>query len=296
MNAFWPITIALIALNVAIAYASSIEITGISTAVLFVSAMLSLYLVYSRIIPRPQIAALANSCAQLLAASAVLCVLTYMVATDRPLIDNQIAAFDKQLGFDWLAFFYWVKAHPNIDLVLEVSYSIMLPQMLITIVVLSATERYNRLHEFVLLYSVTLFITTVFFAFFPAAGAWESYGVANNPTLINNYLPDFHAARGGQLHVLDLSKVHGIVQFPSFHAALALIFVIVARGIRIWFPIAIALNCIMSVSALTHGGHHLADILAGFVLTVAVAALLTYRSVSATRMHKVEASGLISKS
>jgi hypothetical protein len=240
------------------------------TPVIFVTALIAVYAFYSQIRPRPQIATMASACAKFIAISAVMCTLTYMVAPHRQLVDDQLAAADKFIGFDWLAFFNWVKSHPNIDLAFECAYSSMLPQMLITIIVLGATKRFDQLNEFVAVYFITLFITTVCFVFFPAAGAWETYGVANNPTLIDSYLPDFHMVRDTQMQIFDLSKAHGIIQFPSFHAALALIFIIAARGVRFLFQISIALNCVMIVSALTHGGHHLADIVAGLALTSAV--------------------------
>jgi hypothetical protein len=42
-----------------------------------------------------------------------------------------------------------------------------------------------------------------------------------------------------------MAKAMGIIQFPSFHAAVALIFTYTSRVIRILFPVSAGLNALM---------------------------------------------------
>ena len=57
--------------------------------------------------------------------------------------------------------------------------------------------------------------------------------------------------------------MEGIVRFPSFHTALAVIFTYAHRGIRWSFPPVAALNGVMLRSIPSEGGHYLVDMIAG---------------------------------
>jgi len=108
----------------------------------------------------------------------------------------------------------------------------------------------------------------------PAEGAWAYYGVAH---LVDAYyLPDFYALRAREMPEIVMAKTTGIIQFPSFHAAVALIFIYESRGIRILFPACMGLNALMIISTPTWGGHHLSDVLAG--LAVVPCAIFILRS------------------
>ena len=74
---------------------------------------------------------------------------------------------------------------------------------------------------------------------------------------------DFFAMRNGTLHALDLARLAGLVNFPSFHTTLAIVFVYAVRRRSRPLTIAAALNVVMIVSVLTEGGHYLVDVIAG---------------------------------
>jgi membrane-associated phospholipid phosphatase len=72
--------------------------------------------------------------------------------------------------------------------------------------------------------------------------------------------------RAGTLRALDMTQLMGIVTFPSYHAALALIFVRAFRDVP-GLAIAGALWATLTIVATpVFGGHYLVDVLAGLAL------------------------------
>lgn len=272
---FWTVVAALAVIDAILAHIQSIKITVGAPALIGFCVLAGANLIYSRVRLRPRIAALALSGMQLVSFLASVAVLSYLTAAlDFPLIDQHLAAVDRALGFDWLAVFEWVKLHPVIDDALNLAYLSFAPQLFVLLIVLSAVDRSR---EFVAIFSLTLLIVVALSAIMPAAGAWAFYGVENQTS--NFYLPDFIALRTDTLREIELTKTSGIVQFPSFHAAFGLIVILATRGIRFVFPVAAVWNAIMIFSALTHGGHHLSDVLAGLAIALCVATYLrTYDS------------------
>lgn len=61
---------------------------------------------------------------------------------------------------------------------------------------------------------------------------------------------------------LRLDDLYGLITFPSFHVAAAVLIAYAARGTPLAF-LALVLNLVMAVSALSEGGHYLVDVLAG---------------------------------
>ena len=81
--------------------------------------------------------------------------------------------------------------------------------------------------------------------------------------------------RAGLWTTLDFNKVDGIVTFPSFHAALAVVFPFAVRRVRWALTIMVPLNALMLLSTPTVGGHYLADTVAGVLLALISIALTT---------------------
>jgi membrane-associated phospholipid phosphatase len=63
--------------------------------------------------------------------------------------------------------------------------------------------------------------------------------------------------------MVELSNLDGIVTFPSFHAAAAVLLAWAASGIPFLRYPMIALNFLMLISAIPIGGHYAIDVIAG---------------------------------
>lgn len=105
-----------------------------------------------------------------------------------------------------------------------------------------------------------------------AAGAYVSYGLASPGELAT--VAHFGQLRDGTMHVFDLGNMQGLVSLPSYHTALALIFVRSMRWTRVGFVVACVLIGLMILSTPTEGGHYLVDMAAGVGLWALPAGML----------------------
>jgi len=68
--------------------------------------------------------------------------------------------------------------------------------------------------------------------------------------------------RGGGPLSFDLSRLQGLISFPSYHTVLAVLLTYAHRRSLLLAPIALV-NGIMLFSIPSYGGHYLIDIIAG---------------------------------
>jgi hypothetical protein len=227
-------------------------------------ALMLLSRFYSRRRPRLRIAALARTMAELIAYVAVAAVLSYLVTTlNRPLIDDQLVAADRTLGLDWPAMYGWIAAHPRLHDVLCLAYASLIPQMILLQVVLHFRGDIERGRELTWLLIATSLGCILLSGPFPAVGAFGYF----HTEIDQPYVQQFLALRDGTLRAIDLGRAEGLVQCPSLHLALALVFVYAARGLRVLFPCILLLNLLVIAATPAVGGHHFADLWAGGALT-----------------------------
>ncbi|MEH2612247.1 phosphatase PAP2 family protein [Bradyrhizobium sp. AZCC 1693] len=211
--------------------------------------------------------------------------LSYLITSaDLPLRDAPLARLDRDIGFDWLRFLDATNSTPFFAALLVKAYNTTGPVSQLVIVWLALNRRGERLAEFIAVLSLSTIGVCVGMWLVPAAGGFAYYGPG--PQLVGNFSAlgemwpfarDFTALRNGTLLVIDLSALHGVVSFPSFHTMLGVMTAYALRDTR-WLMIPVLLlNGTMIVATLPVGGHHLADVLAGAGLTFG-AILLIRRS------------------
>jgi membrane-associated phospholipid phosphatase len=79
--------------------------------------------------------------------------------------------------------------------------------------------------------------------------------------------------RDGRLREIALESMQGLISIPSLHAAMAVLLVYTARGIRFVLPASLALNLAMLASTPIEGGHYLVDVFAGCALALGLIGL-----------------------
>jgi membrane-associated phospholipid phosphatase len=180
-----------------------------------------------------------------------------MVSLHLPLIDHPLRATDAVLGFDWQSFADFTLAkHQFTGKVLTWAYLSFYLQPFAILLICAANPK-PREKEFVLNYALSVIICVVIGGMLPALGepcpVWPLE------------LAEFERVWSGQWQVLDFSKIQGLVAFPSFHAAFAVIAVYAVRyslpGLLVLGPI----NLLMLVSTAPVGGHYLIDIIGGVI-------------------------------
>jgi len=187
--------------------------------------------------------------------------LIYLGATlNLPLMDPALLRLDQLLGFDWTAFNSWVAEHQPLPEVFRFAYVTMLWQPFIIMFLVSASGAGDANSELIWIFLVSMVMCAAISATMPALGYDGVIGPAHIEAL--------KEIRAGLWTTLDLNKIDGIVTFPSYHAALAVVMPYVIRRIRWAFWMAAALNALMLLSTLTVGGHYLADTVAGVLLAL----------------------------
>jgi hypothetical protein len=188
------------------------------------------------------------------------------------LYDATLAQVDAAMGFDWLRWAAFVRAHPLFDLVLGLAYASLLPQIALTILALAHMGRQDRNKEFFWTVFVSSLATLVVFRLFPAAGPFAFYHIDLGRAV---HLKDLLELRSGAVHAYPLPQLQGLIAFPSYHTVLAVLFPYVHRHRRSFLPV-LALNLLMLVSTPSHGGHYLTDVIGGLCVALGSIALVRY--------------------
>lgn len=203
-----------------------------------------------------------------------------------PLTDAELIAMDEALAFDWHAFVAFVDTRPWLAAMLAMSYVSFPYQLLVLPFLLALTGFSARGYALVFAYALVCFISSVVGIWYPALGAYPTYGVAHADLASIDikfgyfFLEQFHAVRDQAEFALRVDTAAGIVTFPSVHAAAAALCAWAAWGSRLLRLPFLALNVLMAVSAISHGSHYLIDVVAGIGiagLCVSVTMLVFYR-------------------
>jgi hypothetical protein len=195
-----------------------------------------------------------------LAATTAFAVLSYLaMAASGPLVDHELLAADRALGFDWLAGFHWLQAHPAAAKVLQTVYDSLLYQGLYFGVLFGLMDRKTDLREMFWLVFAAGLLTSAGAVLFPALGTFKTFGLEAQGA----YLPDMERLRSGHDLHFALSSLTGVVSFPSFHTTMALAYAYGFRRAGAIGWIVGALNLVMLFAIPFFGGHYLVDMIAG---------------------------------
>jgi hypothetical protein len=188
-----------------------------------------------------------------------------------PLQDDALIRMDAALGFDWHHWVEFVIAHRWFAEAHGFFYQSFIWQPLVSVGVLAWFSP-GRNREMLTSVMIAATITIVVATFMPARGPAHAYGI------VDPWDPVISALRAGSHEPLPIA---GIVTFPSFHTAVAVLLMIAHRGIRWSFPLFAFLNAMLIVSIPYYGHHYLSDVLAGALVAgvsfFAARALLSVR-------------------
>jgi hypothetical protein len=239
----------------------------------------------------PQVMFVLGGTAQIVLITAVMTPLTYIAAAiNLPMQDANLLAIDRALGFNWEGYVRYVDAHPAFAAWLNYGYTMIRWPIFAIPVALAAMGRYRRVEEFTFAFGCALFVTTMISALVPAIGAYQQIGLDPaslkhiNPGAYLAQLRDLPPTRDGVLRHLDLLGLGGIVTFPSFHAASAILYLWALWPARLFRPLLLIANGLMLAATPINGGHYLIDLIAG--VAVAVLAIVAARAVGKVAASK----------
>jgi len=238
---------------------------------------------------------------QLLLIATIMGPLTYVAnVANWPLQDHTLLAIDRAMGMDPQIIAQYVNDREWLGGLLVRSYILIKIILLAIPITLALTARFVRLQVFVLAFSLTLIMTLLISTFTPAVGTY--YGLKIDPaqftsldaTMYQAQLRDILALRDGSLRHLELFKVTGIVSFPSFHAASAILYIWALWPVRYVGGAAVILNLLMMASTPVIGAHYMIDVFGGVALAVVGIWLAKYLMVpSSSKTQAAPQAGLV---
>ncbi|HWB08728.1 MAG TPA: phosphatase PAP2 family protein [Pirellulales bacterium] len=226
-----------------------------------------------------------SALSQIVAFATCYVVAMYALATPAwPLVDGRLAAFDSWCGVHVPRFCRFAAEHPTIERVLRAAYDSLLYQTAAVIVLLGLRNRRQELESFVLAFMLAALMALAIFVVMPAYGPFGEYGLTPSDDQAR-FLDHFLSLRDGSRRVISYRGAEGLITFPSFHVAWALVIVWALRGSRPVFAAFAMLNALLILSTMTTGWHYFADVLGG--AAVAAVAVIAANALRANADSKV---------
>ncbi|QIG48555.1 hypothetical protein G5V57_12965 [Nordella sp. HKS 07] len=194
-----------------------------------------------------------------------------------PLADEWLDSWDKLLGIDWYAYALWMGEYPDLLSFSELPYGMTIQTVGVIFVALVLFGRIERAKELVTLLFLGALITVSISGFFPATAAMVHYMDDNLRALYGANVGVYHMAaftdvREAQTIVLNLVERPGLATFPSYHTIAGLLIVYALRDNLIMLLAGSVWSGAMLLATPILGGHYFIDIIAGTLVTVALAA------------------------
>lgn len=190
-------------------------------------------------------------------------------------VDADLVRFDSWLGYSWPQACAWMAGYPAFNEVVRTVYKLTLVQLLVAFIVLGSALERKRLHTAALATVIASLVTIGLWSVFPSGGAAAFWTLDSEVHRIVR--PIVGSAYGAELNrlfregVTDLSAlgVTGLIGFPSFHTVMALVSLAAVWPYRVLRLAALVPTALLVPGILVHGGHNLADMLAGIAITAA---------------------------
>jgi hypothetical protein len=153
------------------------------------------------------------------AGSLALVVLSYLcLASAGPLMDDRFVAFDRALGFDWLAIRQWLDAHPPLPAIMRTLYASLFLQGFVCTLLMCLRGNLKQMRELWLLSTLGCILCCLVAMTLPALGPFKLFHYEAEAV----FMADLEKLVAGRDLRFQLETVTGVITFPSFHTVLAL--------------------------------------------------------------------------
>jgi hypothetical protein len=240
--------------------------------VLLVPAFLLVSWIYTHVRRDLGVALLFDVSAQVLALTIVANTYSYVLVrlgAGIPLVDPVLQTMDRSLGFEFASWIAWLETWPRLSWLLSSIYESFGLQAPFIVICLVAARRYERLQTMMIALLLCIVVGLTFAIWVPALGAYHQAGLT--PPAIHPSVPRVVSEilqMRGATPVIDLGRLEGIVELPSFHTVFAILYAWGLWSIRWLRWPAVLLEGAMIVATPAGGSHYLVDVLAGAALIV----------------------------
>jgi membrane-associated phospholipid phosphatase len=248
------------------------SVLGPLVAVLGLSGLAYFYRAWR---PDERISCVLDCTAQLVAFTAACACLSYAVASaGGALWDETLFVWDQALGLNWRSYLSFIDSRPLLGTAFTFSYQSILFQMIFAVTALGFTGRLLACREFNLALVLAGVASVLISALVPAMAMFVHLGLTShdfsnlNPAAAFVHVDHLEALRNGTFPELSLNAAEGIITFPSYHAALAVIFARAFWQIP-WARLpGLLLNLSMIAATPIDGGHYFVDVIAGIIVAI----------------------------
>jgi hypothetical protein len=222
----------------------------------------------------PRIAFPLTAIAQMCVILPAMTSLTYIATSvNLPLVDASLLAWDRALGLDFRSYLAFINDRHWLIWVLAAGYRAISWPVVAIVVLLPLAGHYRRVGEFICGFLLTLIATTCISTLLPATGVYGTIGLDAadfpniDPQSYYDGMREIPALRDGSLRALDVFQLGGVLTFPSFHAASAILYGWAFWPVRWFRPLNLLCNGAMILATPVGGGHYFVDVIAGIALT-----------------------------
>jgi membrane-associated phospholipid phosphatase len=200
--------------------------------------------------------------------------LIFHTGRDFPFVDAPLVAFDRALGLDWVAYVKWMDAHPFVSVLGSAAYESIFTQPVLIILVLVLVRQTERVYGLVAMMVVALTVTSAAALFLPALGPYQFFNLSpsDHPHMAlmpqTDWVVPIAWLRSATFDTPAPPLNVGLISFPSYHAATAILYVWAAWRTPFLKWIVLALNVAMLLATPVHGSHYFVDVIAGIAVAV----------------------------
>jgi len=183
--------------------------------------------------------------------------------TPFPTIDSFLAKLDQAMGVDTPALMAWTAQHVYIHKILLTVYNFLYVEIVAIPLILPFFKNSKSVNTFFMTMLIAFLIGTTIYYFFPTAAPAS---VFKSPY----FMPSEHAT------YIKFYKVHhgqevtsgdgGLIAFPSFHVAWAVILTYATYSKKWLFVLLLIINFLLIISTVLLGFHYLIDVFGGIIL------------------------------
>ena len=196
-----------------------------------------------------------------------------LATTAVPFQDTNLIAMDRLIGVSFRDMASWFNDHPSLSVILSFAYTTIGWQFAALYVILGFVKP-AKLRQVSTSWCASLAASVLIFPWMPAKGGYLHYGLTRQDfphvrcPAAWDYYDILASVRAGTTTEINMAALDGIITFPSFHAAAAIIYIWAWWSVPVLRYPAILLNLGMLISSIPIGGHYLSDVLAGSIIAV----------------------------
>lgn len=200
-------------------------------------------------------------------------------------IDAYIIAFEKSVHINMLTVLAFINEQPLLKKLLQFFYNSLAYQMSIIPIIVIISGHFQKIRTYYALLLLTTLIGFVFYYFFPTIAPASSFS--------NVYLFDQEQRDTGikfyEIHhyLVPSTLEGGLIAFPSFHVAWAVLCVNLVRHWPFFCKILSFFNVMLIFSCVALGWHYCTDIV-GSVFLLIFCFIILYRLESLSHLKKIQ--------